>query len=173
MLWVGDNVPPLLQLPSHMFSPAPSSLFPSQSSILQPAHLFELHTPMLDREEGPPESPTRRAQAVSLPYMKRGALMAMPFGLRRLRPPSAELFACRRKRHPLRGSAWPLLAMKMRGLAVGCAALPSTVPPGNQLLQVRVKSQGVPACSCQKVRCLRGAFCPIAPTQGSPGLWHC
>lgn len=73
MLWVGDNVPPLLQLPSHMFSPAPSSLFPSQSSILQPAHLFELHTLMLDREEGPPESPTRRAQAVSLPYMKEGS----------------------------------------------------------------------------------------------------
>lgn len=55
--------------------------------------------------------------------------------------------------------------MKMRVLAVGCAALPSTILPGNQLLQVRVKSQGVPACSCQKLRRLRDAFRPIPPPQ--------
>lgn len=56
MLCVGDNVTPLLQLPSHslsQFSPAPSFFFPSQSPILQPAHLFQLHTLVLDREEGP------------------------------------------------------------------------------------------------------------------------
>lgn len=86
--------------------------------------------------------------------------MPMPFGLRRLWPPSEELIACRRKRHLLRGCAWPLLAMKMRVLAVGCAALSSTILLGNQLLQVRVNSQGVPACSCQKLRHLRDAFPP-------------
>lgn len=53
VLCVGDNVPPRLRLPSHMFSPAPGSFFPSRSSILQPAHLFQLPTLMLDREEGP------------------------------------------------------------------------------------------------------------------------
>lgn len=89
--------------------------------------------------------------------------MPLPFGLRRLRPPSEELLACRRKRHLLRGCAWPLLAMKMRVLAVGCAALPSTVLPGNQ---VRVKSQGGTACSRQKLRRLRDAFRPIPHTQG-------
>jgi len=116
----------------------------------------------------PPGSPAphRRPEHVSLPARKAGSLAPTPHGLRRLRPPSEELPACRRKRQLLRGRAWPLLAMKTRVLAEGCAARPSAIPPGNQLLRVGVKSQGVPACSCQRQQGPRAAFCPIPAAQG-------
>lgn len=90
----------------------------------------------------------------------------MPLGLRRLWSPSEELPVCWRKRQLLRGCAWPLLAMKTRVLAVGCAARSSATPLGNQLLRVRVKSQGVPACSCQQWQGLQVAFHAIPVTQG-------
>lgn len=54
-------------------SPLPlSSLCPSQSSILQRAHHFQLHTFMLDREEGPMLAASRESHTTvpsTCPYL--------------------------------------------------------------------------------------------------------
>lgn len=67
----------------------------------------------------------------------------MPLGLRRLLVPRGEeLPACPRARQLLRGCAWPLLAMKERVLAAGCAALPGATPLRKQPLWLGVNAQG-------------------------------